>query len=111
MNNLVPRAVTAVFDKIGAPGEAGEDFVSARDKVTLRISSCDWNLQRDDDTIFSQSPPALYYWAPIADELKQRDEEIVKNSVRFRWIEIRRSARKFLDYEALARSLKAETNA
>jgi hypothetical protein len=110
VKSLIPQSLAMVFEKIGAPGEAGEGFVSAREKVTQRITSCDWNEHRDDDTVFSQSPPALYYWAPIADELKQRDEEIVKNSVRFRWIEIRRNARKYLDYEALARSLEAETN-
>lgn len=110
VRHLIPLAVSAVFDKIGAPDEAGEGFVAAREKVIQRIGSCDWNLQRDDDTVFRESPPALYYWAPIADELKERDEEIVKNSVRYRWIEIRRNARKFLDYEALARSLEVESN-
>ncbi len=108
IKSLMPRALARVFDKIGAPSEAGGDFISARENVIRRIGSCDWSLQRDDDTVFSQSPPALYYWAPIADELKERDEEIVKNSVRFRWIEIRRSARHLLDFKALANSLSTE---
>jgi len=82
--------------------EAGSDFDTAREKVQQRISTNDWTLDRDDDTIFSQSPEALYYWSPIADELKQRDEEIVRNSVRFRWIEVRRSARALIDIESLA---------
>ena len=69
-----------------------------------RISSCDWKLERDDDTVFSQSPEALFYWSPIADELKERDETIVKNSIRFRWIEVRRSTRSMLDCDALART-------
>ena len=67
--------------------------------------TCDWNLERDDETVFSASPEALYYWSPIADELKQRDETIVKNSIRFRWIEVRRLTRRVLDGEALAQSL------
>ena len=61
-------------------------------------------LERDDDSIFSQSPEALYYWSPIADELKIRDEEIVRNSVRFRWIEVRRSARQLLNIGSILQS-------
>ena len=84
--------------------EAGSDFETACEKVQQRISSCDWTLDREDDAIFSQSPEALYYWSPIADELKTRDEEIVRNSVRFRWIEVRRSARSLIDINSLTNS-------
>jgi hypothetical protein len=69
-----------------------------------RVQTFDWTQQRDDEALFSQSPQALFYWSPIADELKQRDETIVKNSIRFRWIEVRRSTRQSLDFDALARS-------
>ncbi|MCP4387675.1 MAG: esterase, partial [Gammaproteobacteria bacterium] len=96
-----------VLDETGDPDEAGQDFAAARDKVVQRIATCDWKLERDDDTVFSQSPEALFYWSPIADELKQRDEMIVKNSIRFRWIEVRRSLRKLLDCKALAETLRA----
>lgn len=108
---LMPRALQQVFDEIGLPDEAGADFAAAREKVIQRIHACDWSLQRDDDSVFSQSPEALYYWAPIADELKTRDEDIVKNSVRYRWIEIRRSARQLFDYEVLVQSSAEETRA
>ena len=107
---IMPKALQQVFDEIGVPEEAGVDFATAREKVVQRIHSCDWSLQRDDDSVFSQSPEALYYWAPIADELKTRDEAIVKNSVRYRWIEIRRSARKLFDYEVLAQSVEKESS-
>jgi hypothetical protein len=104
---MVPKAVKQVLDETGEPEEAGHDFAAARDKMLQRITTCDWKLERDDDTIFSHSPEALFYWSPIADELKQRDELIVKNSIRFRWIEVRRSLRKLLDCKALAETLRA----
>lgn len=104
---LVPRAVQQALDEIGEPGEAGPDFAAAREKTIQRIATCDWKLERDDDTVFSQSPEALFYWSPIAEELKQRDEMIVKNSIRFRWIEVRRSLRKLLDCNTLAETLRA----
>ena len=57
--------------------------------------------------MFSASPEALFYWSPIADELKDLDEKIVRNSIRYRWIEVRRSLRKLLDCDALAQTLRA----
>ena len=103
---LVPQAVQQLLDETGEPEEAGKDFVASREKIVQRIATCDWKLERDDDTVFSQSPEALFYWSPIADELKQRDEIIVKNSIRFRWIEVRRSLRKLLDCETLAQATR-----
>jgi len=102
VRELIPAALRQVFDEAGVPDEAGPDFVAARDRALQRIDTCDWSIERDDDTVFSMSPDALYYWSPIADELKQRDENIVRNSIRFRWIEVRRNTRKQLDPDALA---------
>ncbi len=107
IEELVPKAVKQVLDEIGEPEEAGQDFVAAREKIMQRITTCDWSVEHDDDTIFSHSPEALFYWSPIADELKVRDESIVKNSIRFRWIEVRRSLRKLLDCKTLAETLRA----
>lgn len=105
IGELVLRTVRRVLDDTGEPDEAGPDFGASRDRLLQRISTCDWTVERDDDTVFSQSPEALFYWSPIADELKEHDEAIVKNSVRYRWIEVRRDLRRLLDCEALARSL------
>lgn len=101
IESLMSSTFDRILEQTEIPAEAGEDFESAIEKERQRINSCDWSLDRDDDTIFSQSPSALYYWSPIADELKERDEIIVRNSVRFRWIEIRRSVRQQLDIELI----------
>ena len=107
IRELLPAALRQVLDETGIPQDAGEDFTAAREKIIQRIATYDWKLASDDDTVFSQSPQALFYWSPIADELKQRDEGIVKNSIRFRWIEVRRSLRKLLNCDALAETLGA----
>ena len=104
--DLIPQALQQVLDEAGEPEEAGNDFAASRQRIVQRIANCDWTLERDDDTVFSQSPEALFYWSPIADELKQRDETIVKNSIRFRWIEVRRSLRKLLDCKTLAEATR-----
>lgn len=101
INKFMSSTLECVLQQTEIPEEAGEDIVSATEKTRQRINHYDWTQQHDDDSIFSQSPEALYYWSPIADELKTRDEEIVRNSVRFRWIEVRRSARRLLDIDAI----------
>jgi len=107
IQQLLCAALQQLLEETGDPLEAGPDFASARDKIVQRITTCDWQQDRDDETIFSQSPDALFYWSPIADELKERDETIVKNSIRFRWIEVRRSALQKFDFDALAQNEKA----
>ena len=103
---LMNETLDGVLVDTGEPDEAGPDFTDAREQTVLRVKTWDWSVDRDDDYVFSRSPEALFYWAPIADELKQLDEPIVKNSVRYRWIEVRRTLRKLLDSEALSRSLR-----
>ena len=38
------------------------------------------------DKPFSNSCYALFHWAPIADELKELDKEIVINSIKNKWM-------------------------
>ena len=38
------------------------------------------------DKPFSNSCNALFHWAPIADELKELDKEIVINSIKNKWM-------------------------
>ena len=65
------------------------------------MAGCLWNQLGDDDTAFSESPAAVVRWAPVVENLKELDEDIVKNSVRFRWNEVRRDLRTHLDAEAV----------
>ncbi len=111
IESLMSSMLDRILQQTQIPAEAGEDIESALEQAEQRISTCDWTLERDDDTIFSASPSALYYWSPIADELKERDEIIVRNSVRFRWIEIRRSVRQQLDIELILQNQSSPQSA
>ena len=94
---LMPLVARALESSGGGDrDEAGEDFPSAAARVKARVASCDLDALGDDDSAFTESPRALVHWAPIADELKRRDAGIVRNSVRFRWQEIRRDLRRRL---------------
>ena len=56
----------------------------AKKEFSLRVQSADWkNLYLENP--FSSSGMALYKWAPIAEELKVLDKEIVLNSIKLKW--------------------------
>ena len=57
--------------------KAKNDFLDRHEKIDLKK----YHL----DNPFKESCLALYYWAPIADELKILDKEIVLNSMRLKW--------------------------
>lgn len=99
VGRVVSEAVDAILAEVGVPEEAGADFTGHAARVRARIAHCDWESISDDESAFSDSPAALVRYAPVTDELRQLDEEIVKNSVRFRWQEIRRVLRGELDAE------------
>lgn len=101
VGQLMHRIVNDILAETGTPADAGPEFPGHADRVRARLALCDWSVQTDGDEPFVESPSALVYWAPIVDELKVLDEEIVRNSVRFRWPEIRRQLRQTLDAAAV----------
>jgi hypothetical protein len=97
-------AVDAVLAATGVPGEAGPDFPQLADQVRERVRQCEWQSVPDNDTPFTESPGALVHWAPVVEEFKALDEMFVKNSVRFRWQDVRRELRRDLDAGTVLRS-------
>lgn len=97
VGRLICRIVDEILDETGTPDEAGVEFAGHAGRVRARLALCNWRAQTDDDSSFSESPGALVYWAPIVDVLKELDEGIVRNSIRFRWQEIRQELREALD--------------
>lgn len=98
---LIGQLVDEILLEAGAPEEAGAEFSSNADRVRARIAGCNWRDVTDDEGPFTQSPIALLRWAPIVEDLKQLDEEIVINSVRFRWQKVRQDLRELLDADAV----------
>ena len=56
---------------------AKQEFLNRYEKINFRK----YHLENP----FKESCMALYNWAPIADELKNLDKEIVLNSMRLKW--------------------------
>jgi len=101
VGRLMEEVVSGILSATGVPEDAGEAFADRAWRVRERIAVCDWASVEDGEGPFLESPAALVRYAPIVDELKQLDEGIVRNSVRFRWQGVRRELRKTLDADAL----------
>jgi hypothetical protein len=72
---------------------AGADYADlpakAADAFRIRSGSSDWASVAQGENAFSRSPRDLVRYAPVIDEYKDLDREIVMNSIRFRWNEVR----------------------
>jgi len=101
----VAALMRAVLEQVlaghGVPEDADAHFQAHAERVRARIAGCDFAAVEDGEQAFGESPSALVRWAPIVDELKQLDEAIVRNSVRFRWQEVRRELRRCLHAPAV----------
>jgi hypothetical protein len=101
---LIQRLVDDILVETGMPADAGPEYAAHAQRVRARLALCGWAAQADDDEAFAESPTALVYWAPVVDDLKALDEEIVRNSMRYRWHEIRRELSHNLDPAAVISS-------
>ena len=81
-----------------SPFEALADF-------ERRLAFHDWDSSLPAPELFTVSPAALYDWAPIAPQLKRDDKEIVQNSIRYAWRDVRVQLLKRIDPAAVAADL------
>ena len=73
-----------IIEKEKANGLSDEVYLKAKKEFLNRHEKIDFNKYYLDNP-FKESCLALYNWAPIADELKKLDKEIVLNSMRLKW--------------------------
>ena len=97
----VRTAVDEILTRTGTPDDSGPLFAEDAQALRNRLDRCRFDAIGDDESAFTASPDALVRHAPIIPELMALDEEIVRNSVRFRWQEIRRELRAMLDADAV----------
>ena len=73
-----------IIEKEKANGLSDEVYLKAKREFLNRYEKIDFHKYYLDNP-FKKSCMALYNWAPIADELKILDKEIVLNSMRLKW--------------------------
>jgi hypothetical protein len=98
---MMAALVEGILAGKGAPAEAGAEYPAHVERVRERVARIDWLAVGGDEAAFTESPSGLVRWAPVMDTLKELDDEIVRNSVRFRWQEVRRDLAQHLDARAV----------
>ena len=79
-----------------------------------RSAEVHWACAAEGAAAFAGSQEDIIRFAPVIEEFKELDREIVSNSIRFRWRDIREQLRKRIDAEGICddwRSLGAEAAA
>jgi hypothetical protein len=113
---LEPRAASALATHIykSGLGEGLEDIDPderpAGTEVTFgdRVASLDWTQMVEGRAAFLGSEGDLIRFAPVIDQYKKLDGEIVTNSIRFRWTDVRSQLRKRIDVASVARDWSEE---
>jgi hypothetical protein len=72
------------------------------EEFARRLAETDWRRGALQPENFTCSPRALVRWAPIADNLKKFDSEIIENSVKYAWRDIREQFRNRINGDAVS---------
>ncbi len=82
------------------PGDAIDDFAA-------RCAETHWANAAQGAAAFAGSQKDIIRFAPVVEEFKTLDEEIVTNSIRFRWRDIREQLRKRIDSDCVLNDWRA----
>lgn len=98
---LAVHIVETVLADEEIPAERPQGFEDIRDAYVARAHATHWHQIEPGEGPLAGSLDALIKWAPIADELKILDKEIVRNSMRFKWKKVRDQFEKVVDADAV----------
>ena len=96
-NFLKTDQANQIFFEILNTEKAGgmdiEAYNNSTKEFNLRFSEVNWETYYKNNP-FVKSSQALYNWAPVADELKKLDKQIVLNSMILKWNNIQKDFKK-----------------
>ncbi len=98
---LTVHSINRTLNNEVIPEERPDGFSAAMTAFEERAKMTNWAELKANNTVFSSSADALVEWAPIADELKILDVEIVRNSILFKWKRVRDQLDPLIEAEAL----------
>ena len=93
------KANQIFFEILNSEKAGGMDldaYENATKEFNLRFPNVNWETYCDTNP-FDSSSRALYKWAPIADELKKLDKQIVLNSMILKWNNIQKDFKKLVN--------------
>lgn len=103
--SVAEQIITAILSDYDQDDIDDAEFDAMITRGRARCEVAAWETLAEGANAFQSSADALIRWAPIADELKKQDEEIVRNSIHMRWIGIRREIKEILVPEAILTGL------
>lgn len=83
-------------------------FDEVRNTTRTAAQDVDWAEAATTAMTFQSSADAFMRWAPMADEFKEQDEEIMRNSIHMRWIGIRRDVKETLEPTPIIQELSSD---
>ena len=102
--NLDPFARQFLIQTLAkAPEEVFESLECEKGLLEFenQLSRHNWSGTDDSHESFSGSRSALLKWAPVVEEFKIQDEEIVSNSIHFKWLRVCQEFEKLTDFEKI----------
>jgi hypothetical protein len=102
---MAKKVIRSILTQYEQDDIGQSDFLTMMEDGLKRADKADWQNLAEGPNAFQGSADALIYWAPIADELKNLDIEIVRNSIHMRWINIRREIKESLRPEEIKLTL------
>ena len=107
ISNLARKCFEAAVQQTFEGDEADEVRAEIVERFEARLEQTHWPNAAIGEYAFTSSPKVLLESAPIADELKEQDVEIVTNSIRFRWRDVREQLRRRIDRDAICAEWQA----
>ncbi len=101
LRDLAIKIVETVLGNEPVPKERPQGFDDILRGFDPRARSTVWADAAVREAAFEGSLTALVEWAPVADELKINDVEILRFSLRFRWKKVRDQLEDILDADAV----------
>jgi hypothetical protein len=105
---LAIHCFSGAVDRTFESGVKQSVGLSAIEAFQPRAHLADWHKAAEGDNAFARSPADLIANAPVIDEFKTLDSEIVMNSMRFRWRDVRQQLHRRLDAAGVAQDWKKE---
>lgn len=102
--DLARAVFTQAVESLADDALSADDYQKARADLAAQLATMDWPARVSPEA-FEKSTKALIALAPIVDELKTYDTEIVSNSMRFKWMGVRAELARRLDAPSLLASL------
>ena len=105
---LASRCFRVAAERGLADAGAGSVPAENLERFERRLRAADWPAAASDGRhAFAGSEADLVRFAPVIDEYKALDREIVTNSIRFRWRDVRDQLRRRIDAPALGAAMRA----